>query len=536
MKLSKLLWGAIPCGMLLVCSPATDKWHVEAKEQAIVTGGFADVDGVTGGGVLDENSEYYVKVTNAEELAKALKKGSKAKVIEIMNDIDLGWNVIGELAQTSPITENKTALTHPTLIETGVSKVTVDGFDGLTIYSKNGAKLTHAGFVFKRSNNVVIRNLEFDELWEWDEYTKGKYDRNDWDFITLENTHNVWIDHCTFGKAYDGVVDVKKGSSGVTISWSEFLPADQTEGSFYDVMFDEMEANPSDYKMYQFLRNQGLSEEVIRNVAAPQKKTHLVGANELASDNSDLELTLHHNYYLDTQDRIPRLRGGNAHVYNVVIDSTNAYEAGKEISDKVASAISKAGYSFQVTSNGAISTEGGAVLIEDSVISGIQYPIRNNQKSASKENYTGKILAQNVLYTFEDTYYQGNSIDKDSPLSPIPAKLVDFSWNGFEVLPYTYTSIQPDELTRLLTASDGAGAGNVSLSTKQWLNGTQKTPTIETQTPSTPNQPSTENQPSVETEIEKSWLSLTKEWISLTKEWLKATEEFLGLKGISWDN
>ena len=86
-----------------------------------------------------------------------------------MNDIDLGWNVIGPSAQVAPFTSHNTALTHPILKETGVSKIMIDGFDGLTIFSKNGAKLTHGALIFKRSNNIVIRNIEFDELWEWDE-------------------------------------------------------------------------------------------------------------------------------------------------------------------------------------------------------------------------------------------------------------------------------------------------------------------------------------------------------------------------------
>lgn len=58
---------------------------------------------------------------------------------------------------------------------------------------------------------MIFRNLEFDELWEWDEATKGNYDKNDWDYVTIEGTSSkVWIDHCTFNKAYDGLVDVKK--------------------------------------------------------------------------------------------------------------------------------------------------------------------------------------------------------------------------------------------------------------------------------------------------------------------------------------
>ena len=147
------------------------------------------------------NSSSYVRVTNEVELAAALKKGSKVKVIEIMNDLDLGWNEIDAAAQKAPFTQNIVPLTHPTLKKTGVSKITVDSFDDLTIFSKNGSTIKHAGLVFKNSKNVVIRNLQFDELWEWDEDTKGDYDRNDWDYITLEGCNGVWIDHFTSVKA-----------------------------------------------------------------------------------------------------------------------------------------------------------------------------------------------------------------------------------------------------------------------------------------------------------------------------------------------
>ena len=42
--------------------------------------------------------------------------------------------------------------------------------------------------------------------------SKGNYDKNDWDFIDLGNggtVTNIWLDHCTFTKAYDGIVDIK---------------------------------------------------------------------------------------------------------------------------------------------------------------------------------------------------------------------------------------------------------------------------------------------------------------------------------------
>ena len=155
------------------------------------------------------------------------------KVVEIMNDLDLGWNEIPAAAQVMPFVANNPAQTHPVLMTTGVSKIYIDGFNGLTIFSANGAKIKHASLDVKYSSNLIIRNLEFDELWEWDEATKGNYDKNDWDYLTIEGASTkVWVDHCTFHKAYDGVLDVKKGSNGVTVSWSSFIPDDLSSNSW----------------------------------------------------------------------------------------------------------------------------------------------------------------------------------------------------------------------------------------------------------------------------------------------------------------
>ena len=164
-------------------------------------------------------------------------------------------------------------------------------------------------------------------MWEWDEATKGDYDKNDWDFLTVEDDSKVWIDHCTFNKSYDGGVDIKKGSSGVTISWSFFKGDDLSPNSWVNQQINALENNRAAYPMYNYLRSQGLSTDDISAVSAGQKKQHLVGATEFATDNANLQVTLHHNYYKDMQDRLPRLRGGNAHAYNIVMDSSGNWEA-----------------------------------------------------------------------------------------------------------------------------------------------------------------------------------------------------------------
>lgn len=428
--------------------------------------------GNTGGGIVSEtDTAKYRKVYNATELAAALKKGSGVKVVEIMNDLDLGWNELPATAQKSPFAEHNDALTHPVLKQTGVSKLTIDGFNGLTIFSANGATIKHAAISVKRSQNVIIRNLEFDELWEWDESSKGDYDKNDWDYITLEETSKVWIDHCTFHKAYDGLVDAKKGTNGVTISWSVFKGDDRSANSWVTQQINELEANRSSYPMYNYLRSSavGLSKDDIIAIAASQKKGHLVGSTSFDSGNPSLSITLHHNYYKDIQDRLPRLRGGNAHAYNIIMDSGDARLAKQRITPAMAAAISSKGYKFDVTSNGAISTEGGAVLVEKSSIIGIQYPMRNNQTDPSDASYTGKIRAVDTMYSLDGSSFRGSSDTAGSPLAPVPATIIPFSWSGISSLPYSYTMEDPSTLQSRLTGAAGAGAGKLSWSKDNWL-------------------------------------------------------------------
>ena len=53
------------------------------------------------------------------------------------------------------------------LKENGISQIKIENTSNLLIYSKHGAKLTHCGFKLTSDTNVIFRNLEFDELWQW---------------------------------------------------------------------------------------------------------------------------------------------------------------------------------------------------------------------------------------------------------------------------------------------------------------------------------------------------------------------------------
>lgn len=426
----------------------------------------------TGGGMLAETDPGYRKVYTPGDFRLALTSGT-VKVIEIMNDLNLGWNEIGTTNQTGRFRSSTAPSLHPVLLASGVTTVDIQDKNGLTIFSAHGATIRHAEFNLKRAHNVIIRNLKFDELWEWDEATKGDYDAKDWDFITIGdggNCTNVWIDHCTFTKAYDGTVDLKDGINHVTISWCRFIADDGAPGGFVWQQFNYLETNNAISKpMYSFLRSNGFSMNDIIAIARSQKKGHLAGPTEFDPDNANIRLTLHNNYYLDHQDRLPRLRAGNAHVFNVYLNNTAA-RAAKLLRDaKVAAIPGGLGtYKFDVTLNGAISTEGGAVLVEKCHLIDLTSPLRNNQVSPTNAAYTGKIRAADTIHTLGSSTFRGDTESPGSTLVPVPAPIIPFSWNGFSSLPYTYPLRDPSELAALLT-NGNTGAGTVTWAKTNWL-------------------------------------------------------------------
>ena len=229
----------------------------------------------TGGG-----SAPVIAVRTAKELQAAVEAASGStrrtrvmnmpRVVRIDADIDLG-----ELANQKPGNELKSV---------GVVKVA----SNTTIYSLgSGATIRHGTIEVHGAHNVIIRNLNFRDLWELD--PTGKYDRFGWDYIRIVNsgkTHSdhVWIDHCDFVKVYDGMIDITHGSDLITVSWCRFAGDER----------------------------------------GPQKKVSLVGhsssENAAAMDRGHLNVTFHHNLFENIDDRAPRVRFGNVHAFNNFID------------------------------------------------------------------------------------------------------------------------------------------------------------------------------------------------------------------------
>lgn len=485
--------------------------------------GFAASTNVTGGGLLTVDNSNYHKVTTEKEFLDALVAVRKAKttptVIEITKDMNLGSIELGEQnisvlpkeeaekadEQTNPyckviLKDAQEPLLHPTLKEKGVSDLMLQDIKNLTIFSKNGSAIKHCDIIIKRTENLIIRNIKFDELWEWDEDTSGAYDRNDWDYIGIEQSDGIWIDHCTFYKSYDGIIDIKnpredkdnagnvtkKYPSNITISWCRFLPA--SEGSFFQEMMDWLETNKAQTTYYKKLRDEeNATPEQVRRYAYGQKKTHLLGQGDTITNAERIKLTMANNYYFDSMDRLPRLRFGTVHEYNCVLDSQDLYDWRTDITNPIRG---------KITSNGALSTCKGKMLLENCYIKGIDNPL----VSGNDKSEPGWINAVDSLYYIGDT-------DKTSELKPknnntnseytgskeaLTTDEVQFVKDlpYSDYIKYNAADLNTDDADSIKSL---AGAGKLTMSEAQWEKisyGTRNT-TTEPDPPTEPETPPT---------------------------------------------
>ncbi|GAA1031737.1 hypothetical protein GCM10009557_27970 [Virgisporangium ochraceum] len=110
-------------------------------------------------------------------------------------------------------------------------------------------------------HNVIIRNLNFRNTPD--------------DAINVQMfSHHVWIDHNDLSNGYDGLIDIKRGSSYITVSW---------------------------------------------NHTHDHTKNMLLGHDDSngAQDTGNLKVTYHHNFFDRTPQRNPRVRFGEpVHVFN----------------------------------------------------------------------------------------------------------------------------------------------------------------------------------------------------------------------------
>ena len=281
-------------------------------------------------------------------------------------------------------------------------------------------------------------------------------------------------------------MDTKAGCSAITVSWCRYVGDDgaTNSNSWVWQQINYLEQSPSSYPMYNFLRTHGYSTTNIVTIMQAHDKTHLAGQNDLDSGNATISMTFHH-LWLGVWDRcVPRLRAGNVHDYNLYVDDTTVLAA-RRLRDSIAATMTTANqntlnntYSFEPPVNGTISTENGAILVEKSVYIDCITPLRNNQTDPSNPAYTGKIMALDSIYHFDNSdgstnVYRGDSTNATgfADFGPAQAPVIAFSWNlTGNHLPYTYYPDDPAQLQAIVTSpTAGAGAGVLTWNKTNWL-------------------------------------------------------------------
>ncbi|MBO0724436.1 MAG: immunoglobulin domain-containing protein, partial [Blastocatellia bacterium] len=404
--------------ILAVTSPATQAPPLAT----FALEGFAMMgQGVTGGGLADpaDAARYKIIDSSTPNPAQTLQgylQSSDPLIIEIRTDIDLG----------ALNNQSNRPLINPELIASGLGVINVAS--NKTLFSDRGATLRHGTLNLDGSQNIIIRNLKFRGVWEWDDATQGAYDLQGWDFIQLTHgARNVWIDHCDFAKAYDGQTDIVHGSDLVTVSYCRFNGDLGTEVADQINYLESLyQANPADPRIsyYASLRLAGQSVQQIITHEIAQDKTSLVGNddNNGAEDSGRLNVTYHHNAFTLVRQRTPRMRFGNAHVYNIFVDDTLSAP-------------------FPGTQTAVNSTINAAALVENSDFLEVRTPLAFS--GGGRITQRGSQWTLNGALRPFDTA-QLNPADPDALIWNPPAS---FTWTDLTKLPYPYT-LSPVDFVR----------------------------------------------------------------------------------------
>ncbi len=157
-----------------------------------------------------------------------------------------------------------------------------------TIFGVNNARLMFGGMQINGRSNIIIRNVTF-----YDAHGSTEIDTSidpnskaSIDALGIEGSSNgIWVDHCTFTDGtcsdlirnynHDGAFDIKQGKN-ITVSYCEFTNHD---------------------------------------------KVMLIAPNDSYTTPEDRQITLHHNYFHGTTQRMPRSRGCQMHIYNNYYDN-----------------------------------------------------------------------------------------------------------------------------------------------------------------------------------------------------------------------
>jgi pectate lyase len=256
--------------------------------------------------------------------------------------------------------------------------------------------MKNIGFFLVEAENIIIRNV----------YIEMPKADNGADGVSLQESNNVWVDHCTFesvNQTYDyedGSCDITHGSYNVTVSWNHFIKT---------------------------------------------QKTSLVGhSNNNESEDVKITATFHHNFFDESNSRHPRIRFGKVHVYNNYFNKVSTYGVG--------------------------SAYGAMVLVENNYFEGVHLPtdICTYPAKQSGSNYVSNLEGTVAGYLYEAGNVYVNKPSNAS--DPYPFTNVEYKAYNEEKLatPLTYNDFKPT-YSYIVDASEtikdvvpaGAGVGKL---------------------------------------------------------------------------
>ena len=149
------------------------------------------------------------------------------------------------------------------------SNVTIDG---------RGKRVTliDDGLGVYRSTNVILTHLAID----------GRLTRLTQAVNVANDSRDVWVNHMDLSRFSDRLLNVKNGSTDVTVSWNKFHDSNKV-----------------------MLLNNITSKDMFKN----------------RDRDAIARVTLHHNYFLNTVQRNPRAQFGTFHLYNNLLENWDFY-------------------------------------------------------------------------------------------------------------------------------------------------------------------------------------------------------------------
>jgi len=192
--------------------------------------------------------------------------------IEVATLADLTRYAADALPRVVRITGN---ITLPGRLQIGSNK-TIVGAPGATL---------QGSLEINNQVNVILQNLTIRGNDCFGSTTSCGSD----DAMEVFHSHHVWLDHLHFTDGSDGNLDIRDGSSYVTVSWTKFSYSRSNR---------------------------------------PHRFSNLIGADDnVPIDQGRLKVTFHHDWWADNvNQRMPRTRSGEIHVFNNLFTSSgNSY-------------------------------------------------------------------------------------------------------------------------------------------------------------------------------------------------------------------